>query len=75
MVTVEDWVDAQARLADRLGIARFAAVMGGSLGGMQALQWAIRYPDRIATRAGDRRGAEPVGAEHRVQRGRARRRS
>jgi homoserine O-acetyltransferase/O-succinyltransferase len=48
IVTVEDWVDAQARLADRLGIARFAAVMGGSLGGMQALAWAIRYPERIA---------------------------
>jgi len=48
IVTVEDWVDGQARLADRLGIERFAAVMGGSLGGMQALAWATRYPDRIA---------------------------
>src|SRR5512147_1451450 len=48
VVTVEDWVDAQARLADRLGIERFAAVMGGSLGAMQALQWAIAYPQRIA---------------------------
>jgi homoserine O-acetyltransferase/O-succinyltransferase len=48
IVTVEDWVDAQARLADRLGIQRFAAVMGGSLGGMQALAWAIRFPARIA---------------------------
>src|SRR5215475_2848401 len=48
IVTVEDWVDGQARLADYLGIERFAAVMGGSLGGMQALDWAIRYPDRIA---------------------------
>src|SRR5207342_716378 len=47
VVTVEDWVDAQARLADHLGIAQFAAVMGGSLGGMQALEWAIRYPKRI----------------------------
>jgi homoserine O-acetyltransferase len=47
LVTVEDWVEAQARLADRLGIAQFAAVMGGSLGGMQALSWAIRYPKRI----------------------------
>jgi homoserine O-acetyltransferase len=47
LVTVEDWVDAQARLADRLGVRQFAAVMGGSLGGMQALDWAIRYPDRI----------------------------
>lgn len=48
MVTVDDWVHSQARLADRLGIARFAAVVGGSLGGMQALQWALSYPDRIA---------------------------
>ena len=49
IVTVEDWVDAQARLADTLGIECFAAVMGGSLGGMQALAWAIRYPRRIAS--------------------------
>lgn len=48
VVTVEDWVHAQARVADRLGIARFAAVMGGSLGGMQALSWAITYPERVA---------------------------
>jgi homoserine O-acetyltransferase/O-succinyltransferase len=48
VVTVEDWVNAQARLADRLGIKRFAAVMGGSLGGMQALQWTIDYPERVA---------------------------
>ena len=47
LVTVEDWVDAQARLADRLGIGQWAAVMGGSLGGMQALDWAIRYPQRV----------------------------
>ena len=47
MVMVEDWVDSQARLADRLGIRQFAAVMGGSLGGMQALAWTTRYPERI----------------------------
>jgi len=47
VVTVEDWVDAQARLADRLGIECFAAVMGGSLGAMQALHWALAYPERI----------------------------
>ena len=47
VVTVEDWVEAQARLATRLGIHRFAAVMGGSLGAMQALQWAISQPQRI----------------------------
>jgi homoserine O-acetyltransferase len=47
VVTVEDWVSAQARLADALGIRQFAAVMGGSLGGMQALSWSINYPDRL----------------------------
>jgi homoserine O-acetyltransferase len=47
VVTVEDWVDAQARLMDELGIVRLAAVLGGSLGGMQALDWALRYPDRL----------------------------
>ena len=48
VVTVEDWVRAQARLADRLGIVRFAAVMGGSLGGMQALAWSYLFPERLA---------------------------
>jgi homoserine O-acetyltransferase len=47
VVTVEDWVEAQARLADRLGIERFAAVIGGSLGAMQAMQWTLSYPDRV----------------------------
>ncbi len=47
VVTVEDWVAAQARLADKLGIQTFAAVMGGSLGGMQALQWTLSFPDRV----------------------------
>ena len=47
VVTVEDWVHSQARLADRLGIDRFAAVMGGSLGGMQALAWSTLYPERL----------------------------
>jgi homoserine O-acetyltransferase len=47
VVTVEDWVAAQARLADRLGIEAWAAVIGGSLGGMQAMQWALEYPERI----------------------------
>lgn len=46
-VTVEDWVDSQARLADHLGIDSWAAVLGGSLGGMQALSWTLRYPDRV----------------------------
>jgi len=48
VVTVEDWVNAQARVADAFGIERFAAVMGGSLGGMQALAWSTMYPERIA---------------------------
>ena len=48
LMTVEDWVHAQARLADALGIQRFAAVMGGSLGGMQALAWSMMYPERLA---------------------------
>ena len=47
VVTVEDWVSAQARLADVLGIHQFAAVMGGSLGGMQALAWSMMFPDRL----------------------------
>ena len=47
MVTVEDWVASQVRLSNQLGIDRYAAVMGGSLGGMQAMQWAIDYPERV----------------------------
>ena len=47
VVTVEDWVASQARLLDHLGIAQLAAVMGGSLGGMQALSWSLQYPDRV----------------------------
>jgi homoserine O-acetyltransferase len=47
VVTVEDWVEAQARLLDRLGIARLAAVIGGSLGGMQALSWTLQHPERM----------------------------
>jgi homoserine O-acetyltransferase len=47
VVTVEDWVDAQARLLQRLGIETLAAVIGGSLGGMQALAWTLRHPARV----------------------------
>ena len=47
LLTVDDWVETQARLADRFGIESFAAIMGGSLGAMQALQWTITYPKRI----------------------------
>ena len=47
VVTVEDWVEAQARLLDVLGITQLAAVLGGSLGGMQALSWTLQYPERV----------------------------
>jgi homoserine O-acetyltransferase len=47
VVTVEDWVVSQARLMDRLGIAKLAGAIGGSLGGMQAMQWTLSFPDRI----------------------------
>lgn len=47
VVTVEDWVAAQARLLDALGIEQLAAVMGGSLGGMQALSWTLQFPERM----------------------------
>ena len=47
VLTVEDWVDAQARLLDAMGIEQLAAVIGGSLGGMQALSWSLRHPARL----------------------------
>ena len=47
VVTVEDWVNAQALLMNKLGISTLAAVMGGSLGGMQALSWTLQYPNRL----------------------------
>lgn len=47
VVTVQDWVSSHARLADHLGIDAWAAVMGGSLGGMQALQWTLQFPERV----------------------------
>ena len=47
VLTVEDWVNAQARLLDRLGVEQLAAVLGGSLGGMQALSWTLQYPARM----------------------------
>lgn len=51
VVSVRDMVRAQARLADELSIVRFALVIGGSLGGMQALEWAALYPERVSTLA------------------------
>jgi len=47
IVTVRDWVESQAKLADELQIDSWAAVMGGSLGGMQAIQWSVAYPNRV----------------------------
>lgn len=47
IVTVDDWVESQARLADLLGIRQWAAVVGGSLGGMQAMQWSLTFPERV----------------------------
>jgi len=47
VVTVEDWVEAQAQLAEHLGIEQFAAIVGGSLGGMQAMQWTLDYPEKV----------------------------
>jgi homoserine O-acetyltransferase/O-succinyltransferase len=65
VVTVADWVNAQAFLANRLGIESFAAIIGGSLGGMQALQWSIDYPERvrnvIAIAAAPKLSAENIG--------------
>ncbi len=65
MVTVPDWVKTQAMLADHFGIESFAAVIGGSLGGMQALQWSIDFPERvrnvIAVAAAPKLSAENIG--------------
>ncbi len=47
VVTVEDWVESQAQLADHLRITQWAAIVGGSLGGMQVLEWTMRFPERI----------------------------
>ena len=69
VVTVEDWVRAQAALLDALGIDTLAAVMGGSLGGMQALSWTLAVSAARAPCGRDRQRAQPDGAEHRLQRG------
>lgn len=49
VVTIADMVDAQKELMDHLGVHRLQAVIGGSIGGMQALEWSVRYPDRVAS--------------------------
>ncbi|MDG0978282.1 MAG: homoserine O-acetyltransferase [Halieaceae bacterium] len=46
-IRVSDWVNSQAALADHLGIDTWAAVIGGSLGGMQAMQWSVQFPERL----------------------------
>ncbi|MFM2113228.1 MAG: homoserine O-acetyltransferase, partial [Actinomycetota bacterium] len=51
VITIRDMVRAQVRLADHLGVRRWHSVIGGSMGGMQALEWAITYPDRVASLA------------------------
>jgi homoserine O-acetyltransferase/O-succinyltransferase len=65
LVTIEDMVDVEARLLDALGVYRLASVIGGSMGGMQALSWAARYPDRVASVVADattsRLGAQAIG--------------
>ena len=65
MVTVEDWVALQARLLDHLGIDKLYAVIGGSLGGQQAIEWAMAHPDRveraIVLAASPRLSAQGVG--------------
>ena len=60
LVTVRDWVNSQARLLDHLGITRLRSVIGGSIGGMQAIQWAIDYPERIGSCVAI--GAAPLSA-------------
>ncbi len=47
LVTIKDWVKTQAMLSDRLGIEVWHAIVGGSMGGMQAMQWSVDYPERL----------------------------
>lgn len=49
VVTVRDWVRSQAIVADHLGVGRWHSVLGGSMGGMQALEWALMYPERVGS--------------------------
>lgn len=48
LITIKDWVKTQVMLSDRLGIKKWHAIVGGSMGGMQALQWSVDYPDRLS---------------------------
>ena len=68
IITIPDMVRAQAMLIDRLGIDTLFCVIGGSMGGMQALQWTAAYPSARVLDAGDRLQHAAFGAEHRVPR-------
>ena len=70
VITIRDMVRAQAMLLDHLGIETLFSVAGGSMGGMQVLQWAASYPQARVLGAADRLRHPPFGAEHRVPRGR-----
>ena len=70
VITIGDMVRAQALLLDQLGIERLFCVIGGSMGGMQVLEWAARYPRAGVQRGADRLRGAPFGAEHRLPRGR-----
>ena len=70
VVTIGDMVRAQAALLDHLGIPDLFCVIGGSMGGMQVLEWAASYPRRVVLRRADRLRRAPFGAEHRLPRGR-----
>ena len=72
MITVADMVRTERAFLDVLGIERLAAVAGGSLGGMQALEWAILYPDQVDAVVADRQHARPAPAGHGLERDRAR---
>ena len=65
-VTIRDMVRAQKLLVEHLGIGRLFAVMGGSMGGMQVLQWAAELSRGGVRRPADRHRRLPLGAEHRL---------
>jgi len=65
-VTVADWVETQKRLAEHLNIQHWAAVIGGSLGGMQALEWSVRHPDWVSHCVAIAAAPGLSSAEHRV---------
>ena len=71
VITIRDMVRAQAMLLDHLGIDRLPAVVGGSMGGMQVLDWAATYPERVARGGRHRHRGAAYGAEHRLPRSRA----